>query len=232
MPIFYTPDIENKKELTAEESAHCTRVLRLKEGDRITLADGSGHFLDAEITVASSKKCLVNILDTKSIPPRPIYLHIAMAPTKNMDRNELVAEKSTEIGLEEISFLKCRFSERKVIKKERIEKILVSAMKQSKNAYLPKLNDMQNFKDFIQLPFNGKKFIAHCYKEGQKSLKSTYIKGENALILIGPEGDFSPEEVELAIQNNFTPITLGDSRLRTETAAIFAAATINIINQD
>ncbi len=232
MAIFYTPDINKIKELPAEEATHCSRVLRLKEGDQIELADGNGSLYNAEITLATNKKCLVNILSQYDVPRKPYYIHIAMGPTKNMDRNEWVAEKNTEIGMDELSFLKCRFSERKVIKTDRIEKILISAMKQSKNAYLPKLNPIQEFKDFITQPFDGQKFIAHCYEEDKKSLKQSYIKGQNALILIGPEGDFSPEEVNLALENGFIPVTLGDSRLRTETAAVFAASTINVINQD
>lgn len=231
MTIFYTPEIATKKELPSDEAIHCTKVLRLSEGDHIILSDGKGTFYEAELSLATPKKCLVNILSENHIKPSPCYIHIAMGPTKNMDRNELVAEKCTEISFNELTFLRCRYSERKIIKTDRIEKILISAMKQSKHAYLPKLNEMMEFKDFINQPFDGQKFIAHCYEADKKSLKECYNKGENALILIGPEGDFSEEEVNLALKNGFIPVTLGDSRLRTETAAIFATATINIINQ-
>lgn len=231
MPIFYCPDIY-KNELPADEAAHCSRVLRLKEGDEIQLVDGVGHFYDAKITLTTNKKCLFEIINTIDVEKPSYYIHLAMGPTKNMDRNEWVAEKNTEIGMDELTFLKCRFSERKVIKDDRIEKILVSAMKQSKHAYLPKLNEMTEFNKFVCQPFEGQKFIAHCYKEDKRTLKSTYKPGNNALILIGPEGDFSPEEVELALKNDFIPISLGDSRLRTETAAVFAVSTINIINQE
>lgn len=230
MPIFYCPNILETKELTPEEAAHCTRVLRLKEGDLINISDGKGTFYEAEITLATNKKCLVNIINTTTLERAPFYIHIAMGPTKNMERNELVAEKGTEIGLDELSFLKCRFSERKVIKDDRIEKILVSAMKQSKHAYLPKLNPLANFEEFVKRPFDGQKFIAHCYENDKKTLKNSYQVGNNALILIGPEGDFSPQEVNLALENGFIPVTLGDSRLRTETAAIYALSTINILN--
>jgi 16S rRNA (uracil1498-N3)-methyltransferase len=154
-----------------------------------------------------------------------------MAPTKNMDRIEWFAEKATEIGIDELSFLNCRFSERKVLKTERIEKILVSAMKQSLKARLPLLNEMTDFKKFVQQPFSGKKFIAHCH-EGEKPLLQTQLTaGEDALVLIGPEGDFSEEEVKMAIEQGFQPISLGRSRLRTETAALVACHIMNLTNQ-
>lgn len=231
MPIFYTPNIELKQELSPEEARHCSKVLRLSEGDSIMLTDGIGNFYNAEITVSTPKKCLFKIISKQTPTPSKTYIHLAMGPTKNMDRNEWVAEKATEIGFNELTFLNCRFSERRVIKNERIEKILISAMKQSKRAILPKLNEMTPFEKFITQPFNGQKFIAHCYKENQELLKELYKPKGNALILIGPEGDFSPEEIQLALDNGFQPISLGESRLRTETAAVFACSTINIINQ-
>lgn len=231
MPIFYTPDIDKALELPEEESRHCSKVLRLTEGSPIELTDGRGNFYDAEITVSSPKKCLFQVTNTRPQKPSNVYVHLAMGPTKNMDRNEWVAEKCTEIGFNEFTFLNCRFSERKVVKEERVEKILVSAMKQSKQAFLPKLNGMTSCEKFITQPFDGQKFIAHCYKEDQELLKDLYVPGENALILIGPEGDFSPEEVKLALDNGFLPISLGENRLRTETAAVFACSTIQILNQ-
>ena len=217
MHVFYTPDIQKTNELPEEEAQHCTRVLRLSIGDEITLTDGKGSFYKAEITAATNKRCLVAIKETIFQKPLwPCHLHIAMAPTKNMDRNEWFAEKATEIGFDELTFLNCRFSERKVIKNERIEKILISAIKQSLKARLPKLNE---------------KFIAHCY-EGEKPLLKDVLKaGEDALVLIGPEGDFSEGEVEKAIERGFTPISLGKSRLRTETAALVACHTLNLLNQ-
>ena len=156
------------------------------------------------------------------------HLHIAMAPTKNMDRNEWFAEKATEIGFDELTFLNCRFSERKVIKTERIEKILVSAIKQSLKARLPRLNEMTDFYTFIEKDFKGQKFIAHCYEGEKPLLKDVLTKGEDALVLIGPEGDFSEEEVKKAIEKGFVPISLGKSRLRTETAALVACHTMNM----
>lgn len=233
MHVFYTPDILNRPELPTEEAQHCTRVLRLSQGDEIMLTDGKGYFYKAEIAAANNKRCMVTIKETIFQEPIwPCHLHIAVAPTKNMDRNEWFAEKATEIGFDELTYLNCRFSERKVIKNERIEKILVSAMKQSLKARLPKLNEMTAFDTFIRQDFKGQKFIAHCYEGEKPLLKDVVHKGEDALVLIGPEGDFSPEEVEKAIANGFIPISLGKSRLRTETAALVACCTLNQVNQD
>lgn len=233
MHVFYTPNILASAELPTEEAQHCTRVLRLSQGDEITLTDGKGYFYKAEITAANSKRCMVDIKETIFQEPAwPCHLHIAVAPTKNMDRNEWFAEKATEIGFDELTFLNCRFSERKVIKTERIEKILVSAMKQSLKARLPKLNEMTDFDTFIDQDFHGQKFIAHCYEGEKPFLKDVVHKGENALVLIGPEGDFSPEEVEKALAKGFMPISLGKSRLRTETAALVACCTLSLANQE
>ncbi|HIZ91941.1 MAG TPA: 16S rRNA (uracil(1498)-N(3))-methyltransferase [Candidatus Bacteroides merdavium] len=232
MHVFYTPDIQNRAELPAEEAAHAVRVLRLQAGDEVTLTDGKGNFYRAEISVASNKRCLVNILETQ--PQEPLWqghLHIAMAPTKNMDRTEWFAEKATEIGFDELTFLNCRFSERKVIKTERIQKILVSAIKQSLKARLPRLNEMTDFNKFVRQPFNGQKFIAHCYEGEKPLLRDVSKRGQDALVLIGPEGDFSEEEVKLAIEQGFQPISLGRSRLRTETAALVACHILNLQNQ-
>lgn len=232
MHLFYTPDIAERNELPSEEAAHAVRVLRLQPGDEIALTDGKGCFYKAEISTANQKRCLVNILAKEEQPPLwKGHLHLAMAPTKNMDRIEWFAEKATEIGFDELSFLNCRFSERKVLKTERIEKILVSAMKQSLKARLPILNEMADFKRFIAQPHPGKKFIAHCH-EGEKPLLQTQLTaGEDALVLIGPEGDFSEEEVKMAIEQGFQPISLGRSRLRTETAALVACHIMNLTNQ-
>lgn len=232
MHVFYTPDIQTNSELPEEEAQHCTRVLRLNTRDEITLTDGKGYFYKAEITAATNKRCLVAIKETTFQEPLwTCHLHIAMAPTKNMDRNEWFAEKATEIGFDELTFLNCRFSERKVIKAERIEKILVSAIKQSLKARLPQLNEMMDFDQFITQKFQGQKFIAHCYEGEKPLLKNKLIPGEDALVLIGPEGDFSEEEVKKAIEQGFIPISLGKSRLRTETAALVACHTLNLMNQ-
>ena len=232
MHVFYTPDIQKSNELPEEEAQHCTRVLRLGIGDEITLTDGKGNFYKAEITVATNKRCFVTIKETIFQEPLwPCHLHIAMAPTKNMDRNEWFAEKATEIGFDELTFLNCRFSERKVIKTELIEKILVSAIKQSLKARLPILNEMTNFADFVKRDFGGQKFIAHCYEQDKKILKDELNVGSDAVVLIGPEGDFSEEEVDMAMKQGFVPISLGPSRLRTETAALVACDIMNLKNQ-
>ena len=232
MQIFYTPDIEIKSELPEEEAGHCIRVLRLTEGDEILLTDGKGFFYKATISRAHHKHCEVEILESWKQPDLWNFkLHIAVAPTKNMDRMEWFVEKATEIGIDSITCLNCRFSERKEIKPARLEKILVSAMKQSQKATLPILTGMTDFKTFVNQPFYGRKFIAHCEDGDKQLLKQIYKPGENALILIGPEGDFSPEEIALALQNGFEPISLGESRLRTETAALVACHTIHVLNQ-
>ena len=232
MHVFYTPDIQTRAELPEEEAAHAIRVLRLQAGDEVMLTDGKGNFYRAEIGAATNKRCLLNIIET--LPQEPLWsghLHLAMAPTKNMDRTEWFAEKATEIGFDELTFLNCRFSERKVIKTERIAKILVSAIKQSLKARLPKLNEMTDFNKVVTRPFKGQKFIAHCYEGEKPLLKDVIRKGEDTLVLIGPEGDFSEEEVKKAIENGFTPISLGKSRLRTETAALVACHIMNLQNQ-
>lgn len=232
MQIFYTPDIAINPELPEEEAGHCIRVLRLGEGDEILLTDGKGSFYKAAISRAHPKHCEVSILESWKQPTLwNFQLHIAVAPTKNMDRMEWFTEKATEIGLDAITCLNCRFSERKEIKPVRLEKILVSAMKQSQKATLPRFAGMTDFRTFINQPFEGRKFIAHCEEGNKILLKQTYQPGENALILIGPEGDFSPEEIELALQQGFEPISLGESRLRTETAALVACHTIHVLNQ-
>ena len=232
--MFYVPDIETRPELPADEAAHCARVLRMTEGEHIQITDGHGNLYEAELTLVSPKRCLFSILSKET--PAPLWtghLHIAMAPTKNMDRVEWFAEKATEIGFSELTFLNCRFSERKVIKTERVEKILVSAVKQSLKPIKPILNEMTDFARFVKQERTGQKFIAHCYDDlgGEKPLLKHVLKpGEDALVMIGPEGDFSREEVQLAITHGFQPISLGRSRLRTETAALVASHILNLAN--
>ena len=231
MHLFYTPDIATTLELPQDEAAHAIRVLRLAEGSEVMLTDGKGSFYRAEIDMISGKRCYVRIVET--ITPDPLWrghLHLAMAPTKNMDRIEWFAEKATEIGFDELTFLDCRFSERRVVKTERVEKILVSAMKQSLKPTLPMLNGMTPFDKFVSQPFEGQKFIAHCYEGEKEALLQALQPGGNALVLIGPEGDFSPEEVQKAMTYGFRPITLGRSRVRTETAALVAVHMMNIVN--
>jgi len=231
--LFYTPEISNEKTYTLNESEskHAIRVLRLKENDKLTLVNGKGTFFNAIISDGNPKKCKVDIIKTLEEKKGNPNLHIALAPTKNNDRTEWFIEKCTEIGISEITPILCKHSERKKIKQERFVKTAISAMKQSLKATLPVVNELSTFKDFVKIPFEGKKYIAHCYSENQKHYKEIYKKGENSLILIGPEGDFSPEEVKLAIEKGFEPITFGTSRLRTETAGIMACAIFNLLNE-
>lgn len=229
--IFYTPDVLTNTELPQEEGIHCIKVLRKKEGDEILLTDGKGFFYDAVIIQANAKHCIVEIKKAIEQPKAwDFNLKIAFAPTKNMDRVEWFAEKATEIGIDRLSPVLCQYSERKEIKSQRIEKILVSAMKQSQKALIPQLDGMISFSSFLNQPFDGKKYIAHCYNGEKRLLSELYTKKENALILIGPEGDFSEQEVEQAIKKGFLPISLGKSRLRTETAALVACNAIHVLN--
>lgn len=233
MHLFYTPEIANENSFTLNESEskHAIRVLRLNIDDVIQLIDGKGNFYEAIIVTNNPKKCEVQLIKTtKEVITKP-NLHIAIAPTKNNERLEWFIEKCTEIGINEITPILCEHSERKHLKTERLIKTAISAMKQALKATLPKINELQNFNDLIHQSFSGKKFIAHCYQQNQKHVKDCYLKGENVLILIGPEGDFSLEEVALAIDNGFEPITLGTSRLRTETAGVVACTTFNLLNE-
>ena len=233
MQLFYAPDVTLPLyTLNDEESKHCVRVLRLRQGDTLHLTDGRGSLHRCEIVEAHQHHCTVKIVETLSeYGRRPYSLTMAVAPTKNIDRFEWFVEKATEIGFDELTFLNCRYSERKVIKTERIDKILVSAIKQSLKANKPVLNEMTDFNKFISQDFKGQKFICHCYEGEKKLLKEAIVPGEDALILIGPEGDFSEEEVAKAIEAGFQPVSLGKSRLRTETAALVAAHTLNLFNQ-
>ena len=219
---FYQPDIASG-ELTKDDTQHAVRVLRMKEGDEMWLMDGKGTFHKAVITLASNHHCTYRII--QSFPQKPQWqghLHLAMAPTRLIDRTEWFVEKATEVGVDELSFLDCQFSERDVVKTERLSKIVVSAMKQSRKAWLPQVNEMQSFRKFITAERKGQKFICHCY-EGEKPYLLDVLKaGEETTILIGPEGDFSIEEVRMAEQNGYQAVSLGPSRLRTETAALMA----------
>ncbi len=229
MHVFYTPDIANTQELPEEEAGHCLRVLRLGVGDEVMLTDGKGFFYQAVIAAATQKRCMVKLISkTEQEPFWNGHLHLALAPTKNMDRMEWLAEKATEIGFDELTFLNCRFSERKVIKTDRIEKIVVSAVKQSLKARKPVVNEMMDFRKFMERDFSGQKFIAHCYEGEKPLLKDVLQPDEDAVVLIGPEGDFSPEEVALATEKGFQAVSLGKSRLRTETAALVAVHLMNL----
>ena len=203
-------------------------MLRKKEGDVLDFTDGKGGLYKAEITLADSRKCRLKIVSSDQKEKQHNYhLHIAIAPTKNMDRFEWFLEKATEIGIDEITPIICSRSERKVIKTERGNRILLSAMKQSLKYHLPKLNEAISLTDFIKQDYEGTKYIAHC-EDGEKKELKTVNETEKYLILIGPEGDFNQKEIDLALQNQFKELSLGTSRLRTETAGIIAAHTINI----
>ena len=228
MQLFYLEDPKDDIILGAEESKHATKVLRKKEGDILNFTDGKGNLYKAEITIADSRKCRLKTISSEQKEKQHNYhLHIAIAPTKNMDRFEWFLEKATEIGIDEITPIICSHSERKAIKTERCNRILLSAMKQSLKFHLPKLNEAISLNDFIKQDYEGTKYIAHC-EDGKKKELKTVNKTEKTLILIGPEGDFSPKEIKLALQNQFKAVSLGTSRLRTETAGIVAVHTINI----
>ncbi|MBT0608717.1 16S rRNA (uracil(1498)-N(3))-methyltransferase [Aequorivita echinoideorum] len=236
MNLFYNPKItEASKEVVfdKEESRHILKVLRMKAGDKFKITNGEGSFFDAEIISTNPKQCIAKILSEEKIAPLPYSLHLAVAPTKLNDRYEWFLEKATEIGISEITPIICDHSERKVIKNERFEKIIQSAAKQSLKAFLPILNEAVSFRDFIEADFSETvKYIAHCEETEKKSLKSVLLPKKKILILIGPEGDFSTEEIELAKKNHFIPVGLGESRLRTETAAIVACHSVAFINEN
>jgi len=258
---FYVPEADKLTELPHDEAQHAIRVLRLKEGDTIYLMDGKGTFYKAEVTMVSSKHCAYNIMETMP-QQRPWQgrLHIAMAPTKMMERTEWMAEKATEIGVDEFSFLECQFSERRNMRTDRIDKIVVAATKQSRKAWKPVVNDLQSFRSFIEQPREGLKFICHCYDEIERkdlfetlkslesleslesfgSLKTTKVPTPvpvpvnvpvNITVLVGPEGDFSIDEVRLAMEHGYISTSLGSQRLRTETAALSAVMIMQLANK-
>jgi 16S rRNA (uracil1498-N3)-methyltransferase len=229
--IFYSSGIRHLQQLPEQESLHCTKVLRMKEGDQLTVTDGKGFFFLCTLIQAHPKHCIVSI-DAEVAQPKTwnFNLHIAFAPTKNIDRMEWFAEKATESGIDRFTPLLCRFSERKELKTERLEKIVVSAMKQSQQAVMPIIDEMNPFHLFVEKPFAGRKFIAHCHPSPKTALAKTYQKREDALILIGPEGDFSEEEIQKAVSLGFEPVSLGENRLRTETACLVACHTLHVLN--
>ncbi len=232
MALFYVPDIADSWELSDEEAAHALRVLRLAVGDALDVTDGRGNLYRTEVASIAGKHCYVKAVEPVVMPKNwNGTFHLAIAPTKNMDRIEWLAEKATEIGLDAITFLNCRFSERKVVKTERVERIVVSAMKQSLKYCKPVVGEMTDFKRFIAEERPGAKFIAHCYDSERVLLKEVLQPGEDVTILVGPEGDFSPEEVELAVKAGYRPVSLGSSRLRTETAGLAACHTFILKNE-
>lgn len=236
MQLFYNPDIkmgDTSFSFDKEESKHIVKVLRKKEGDILHITNGLGNSFLANITLASEKKCTITITNCTTQEPTKHYLHIAIAPTKLNERLEWFLEKATEIGIQEITPIICDHSERKVIKTERFQKIIESAMKQSLQYYIPKLNEPIAFKDFVTAPHSGALFIAHCEESEKKLLKNSLTNKENRFtILIGPEGDFSSPEIALAQQHKFAPVSLGNTRLRTETAGIVACHSVVFQNEE
>ena len=234
MHIFYTPELSSDTfTLNEEESRHCSKVLRLGLGDVVHLIDGRGGLYEAEISAITKKNVQLKIIHKQfEFGKRNHHLHIAIAPTKNIDRLEWFLEKATEIGIDEITPLICDRSERKIVKEERLDKVITSAVKQSLTAYHPQLNQAVAFSDFMKQEFAGERLIAHCMDDLSKQfINEVVAKHQSYIILIGPEGDFSPTELNTALQNGFKPVTLGTTRLRTETAALAACFEVNFINR-
>lgn len=234
MQLFYNPAISESQTsfvFDKEESKHIIKVLRKKESDILHVTNGLGFLFTTEITIASDSKCTVKIVSFEKQEAPKFRLHLVVAPTKMNERYEWFLEKATEIGIQEITPIICDHSERKVIKTDRFQKILESAMKQSLHYYLPKLNEPIAFKEYIKTSKSGQLFIAHCEESDKKSLKNELKTNEDVTILIGPEGDFSVKEIQLAIDNKFIPVSLGTTRLRTETAAIVACHSVVFKNE-
>jgi len=224
---FYAPDVAVKGELSEDEAKHATRVLRLREGDEIFLIDGKGTFFRAEVTLTSPSRCMYEIRE-RITAEREWHgrIHLAIAPTKMSDRMEWLAEKATEVGFDELTLLDCKFSERRTLRKDRLDRIVLAAVKQSRKAWLPVVNEMTAFETFVQQPLAGRKYIAHCYDEIERKdffeSITQFSLHSDITVMVGPEGDFSIDEVRLALDNGFESVTLGSSRLRTETAGLAA----------
>jgi len=235
MQLFYNSNIKPEDKsffFDKEESKHIVKVLRKKESDKIFLTNGLGYLFESEIISASEKKCEIRITNVQFHEPTSYHIHIAVAPTKMNDRLEWFLEKATEIGIHEITPIICDNSERKVYKIDRAEKIVQSAMKQSLQMYLPKINEPISYSQFVKQTIDGQKFIAHCEETERKAFQNEIRPNEKVTILIGPEGDFSIKEIKMALENQFIPVTLGNTRLRTETAALVACHTIVIKNSN
>ncbi|WP_269684443.1 16S rRNA (uracil(1498)-N(3))-methyltransferase [Flavobacterium lacustre] len=235
MQLFYNPNINETTEYFSfdkEESKHIIKVLRKKDTDILFVTNGLGFLFKTEITLASDSKCTVQIISFEKKEESKFKLHLAVAPTKMNDRFEWFLEKATEIGIHEITPIICDRSERKVINAERFDKIILSAMKQSNELFLPKLNNAVTFKEFIKQQNKGLQLIAHCEETDKKTLKSVLKPNENVTLLIGPEGDFSEKEIALALKNNYIPVSLGNTRLRTETAAVVACHSVVFFNEN
>ena len=234
MQLFYNSELDTSIKtfnFSKDESRHIVKVLRKSTGDLLMITNGKGWIFEAEVIIPNHNKCVVSILKSTFETPRPYTIHLAVAPTKMNDRYEWFIEKATEIGVDKITPIICQNSERKIIKTERFEKILQSAMKQSLQSYLPSLAPPISFSEFIKMPQEGATFIAHC-EDGEKLKFKDQIEAKKSItILIGPEGDFSPKEIELALKHQYIPVSLGASRLRTETAGIVAGHTIQLCNE-
>ena len=234
MQLFYNQKLTLESQtitFSQEESKHIVRVLRKKQGDSLMITNGLGFAFKATIQVSNIKNCIAKIDDIQKSEPKPYKLHVGIAPTKMMDRFEWFLEKATEIGIDEITPIICDHSERKFIKHERCKRIVLNAMKQSLQHYLPILNPATTFQDFISKPNTAQKIIAHCENSEKNHIKHIVSPSEHVLILIGPEGDFSKTEIINAKNNGYIPITLGKNRLRTETAAMVVVHSICYINQ-
>jgi 16S rRNA (uracil1498-N3)-methyltransferase len=232
MHTFYFPDLsDNIILLNEDESKHAVRVLRLVIGAEVMLVDGKGTRAFAKVMEDHPKRCTLEITERKQETTERNYrLHLAIAPTKNLDRLEWFIEKATEIGIDSIILISCDHSERFTVKVDRMEKVTVSAIKQSQQSWLPEIKGVISFKEFIaSVPSNAQRFIAHCADSEKSPLKNTIKPGGDVYILIGPEGDFSSNEISLAVEKGFLPVTLGERRLRTETAALVAVMTVNLI---
>ena len=230
MRLFYCPDIQQTNCLGEEESKHAIKVLRLNIGDKIEVLDGKGTSYVAEIRDNNAKRTALKIISKTNQNESNYMLEIVIAPTKNIDRIEWFIEKAIEIGVQKITIIQSKRTERRKVRLDRLQKIAISAMKQSKTYFLPEISDLTPIDLFLKTDFEGQRFIAHCIENDKKHLKDELNKASSSQILIGPEGDFTAEEIQLAIDNGFSPVTFGDNRLRTETAAIFACATVNLIN--
>ncbi|MFK7812444.1 MAG: 16S rRNA (uracil(1498)-N(3))-methyltransferase [Maribacter sp.] len=233
MQLFYNPLLDNSAAqftFSEEESKHIVKVLRKKEGDVLHITNGKGYLFEAKIIDAAVKKCKAEIVDTDKKHQKMYWFHLVVAPTKMNDRFEWFLEKATEIGVNEITPIICENSERKVVKMERMQKVIQSAMKQSLQTFLPKLNPPISYKDFMSVSHEGLLFIAHCEDEEKLDLKRRVAPDKDITVLIGPEGDFSKQEINQAYEKGFIPVSLGENRLRTETAAIVACTTVNMIN--
>ena len=234
MHRFYCPDIADTLTLGEEDSKHCVKVLRMAEGDTIEVVDGNGSLYTCRITMAHPKRCAIEVLEQRHQPPHwGCRIVLGVAPTKNLDRMEWLVEKCVEMGVDRIIPLRCHNSERTVLKTERLRKIMISAMKQSLKATLPRLDEMTPVNQVIAEFTAGTRCIAYCDemlpRDQRKTLASVYQAGSDVLVLIGPEGDFSPEEVQAATTAGFLPVTLGESRLRTETAGMMSVAWIHAL---